>query len=83
MKKLHCIFTLEGAEATLGVSQANLQKKIKKAKKMGIEIWKIVGGRKLFDLDRIVYPEDYVEDESQYTPYDFREDSKGQLSFKF
>jgi len=81
MKKFHYLFTKDGACSALGVTQSTFNKKLRKAEEFGIEICKMMGGIKLFDIDCIEYPEEYIQDEHIPKENNIDVNFKGQLSF--
>jgi len=65
MKKLHFIFSKEGAITALGLkSLESLNYYIRKAKKLGVIVSKTIGGIELYDIDCLEYPEDHLPKKS-------------------
>jgi len=73
MKK-HYIFSKEGAMISLGLNTPeSLNYYIKKAKKLGVNVSKKIGGIEYYDIDSLVHPENHLYDGM----------GGQQLSFKF
>jgi len=67
MSKPHYIFTKEGAAEALNYKRVSqVEAPAKKAIKLGIEVYKVMGGIKYFDIDMLRYPENYVLKEEEF-----------------